>query len=104
MNQQSNEIGALRQRLTKAMRSQPARRHVFNMGGDEPDEVSAANEDSRVGGHRYTEKLPGEDQHGLRAAAERSAKPRCGVGADSAGKSGNCYRLPPFFLRLIGRI
>lgn len=100
MNQQSNEIGALRQRLTKAMRSQPARRHVFNMGGDEPEEVSAANEDSRVGGHRYTEKLPGEDQHGLRAAAERSARPRGGVGANSAGESGNCDGLPPFFFAL----
>ena len=85
------------------MRSQPARRHVFNMGGDEPEEVSAANEVSRVGGDRHAEELPGEDQHRLRAAADRSARPRRGIGANPAGEPGNCDRLPPFLLRLMCR-
>ena len=34
------------------------------------------------------------------AAAERSARPRGGVGANSAGESGNCDGLPPFFFAL----
>lgn len=70
------------------MKSQPARRHIFNMSGDEPEEVGSG-DSFHVDRGRREEGVRGEDQWGIRAAVDSAAKTSVRAGATRFSERGD---------------